>query len=208
MAKQKRRELTPDERKRRDDADAAMLDHAVRMWKAECDNAERIEGRTRLLGGAVFAVLGLGLYRVDWFYDPDLASRVYWPLAECLIKSLLVLGLLCLVMGLLVLFLHRGVQRLTRTSSELLAFRPEDQGKAVRRVAYNRTYDAAMDLQARNLERWERLDRGQVWLQRGVALVLLSVLMYICLSAPPVRGAQGSVDHAGSTTTIVDEARR
>jgi hypothetical protein len=173
---------------RRDDADDVWLAHAERCWQAERENADRVDRRTNLISAAVFALLGLGLYRVEWFGGATDVARVQSWLVVVMIKALLIAALGCFswALGVLHLFGPRTAHAGPRTASALLEIIEGDKHLRSRRVAFVRTYRAAEDLRRRNDRRWQKLDKAQKWFQIGVCLVILSIMLYMICSSPPV----------------------
>jgi len=43
-----------------------LIEHATRCWEAEVANAERLSGKHRIMVTATAALIGLGLFKVEW----------------------------------------------------------------------------------------------------------------------------------------------
>src|ERR1051325_9244215 len=76
-----------------DEFDQVLVDHAVRCWDAERENANRLSSRGTLVLSALAALFGLGLFRIDWFRGAADVSRVPLPWCVWLVKSFLALAL-------------------------------------------------------------------------------------------------------------------
>lgn len=72
----------------------ALIDHARLAWDAERENADRLKDKRRVLLTILAAMFGLGLYKFEWFYDPDHAPRVRSEAVLLTIKSCLTIALL------------------------------------------------------------------------------------------------------------------
>jgi hypothetical protein len=70
-----------------------LVDHAVRCWQAECENAARLSARATLFLSAMAALFGLGLYRIEWFRSINDRSRMRWEWSIWSVKCLLSLAL-------------------------------------------------------------------------------------------------------------------
>lgn len=170
-----------------DKAHEVLIAHADRCWKAECENAARIESRMKLTAGAIMALLGLGFFKVDWLYDPKHESRLHWIAVVIVMRITLVLALIFLACALAVLFSRRPNKPKDEphTSSEQLSIKGDDVQRPVREAVFLRTYKAYTDLQARNGEQWTKLKRAEDFAIIGVVFVFAALLMYLIFSVPP-----------------------
>src|SRR4051812_7441449 len=122
-----------------DEFDEALVEHSVRLWDAERENAARLSGRETLILSAIAAVFGLGLYRIDWFHGKDDVPRVAWGVARCAIKICLAGSLLCFAVAFIGLFTRftfpvgvtavpaRGTYELARMWVRLTRLGPADR---------------------------------------------------------------------------------
>lgn len=170
-----------------DNAHEILIAHADRCWKAECENAARIESRMKLTAGAIMALLGLGFFKVDWLYDPRHESRLHWVWVVIAMRIALVFALIFLAWALAVLFARRPnkPQVEPHTSSEQLSIKGDDVQRPVREAVFLRTYKAYTDLQARNGEQWTKLKRAEDFAIIGVVFVFAALLVYLIFSVPP-----------------------
>ena len=150
--------------------DEVLIEHAQRCWNAEAENAERLKGRTNLLGTVIVAVASLGLYRVDWFYNPEFVPTV--PLwAACTIKTLLILALALFLLALAALFLRskeeRRAEKRAISASELLSLSKKDAEGAIARNVARRVYTAYLELQDRNGIRQGKIQAAMRWFGPG-----------------------------------------
>lgn len=59
-----------------DDALLRMIEHADRCWAAETANAERLSAKHRLMVTATGALIGLGLFKIEWGASTNEVSRI------------------------------------------------------------------------------------------------------------------------------------
>jgi len=178
------------ERDRRDaEACKILIDHAIRCWNAERENAERIQGRMKMMATLAAAVFGIGLFRFDWFVDPKHVSRIPSAFWVWTIKILL--------LGALVFFaysfycLQRQMRRrrtmnaswhMFLVNREILNF-PQDSHDATI-VVVDKIQRASLSLLRRNARFDERLRWANRWFFSGLALVFFAVAFYILFSVP------------------------
>jgi hypothetical protein len=79
-----------------------LIEHADRMWQAERENAGRIADRINILAGGTIALLGIGLFNVDWLVDVESVPLLH-PFFTGTIHALLLLALLLFARALVVL---------------------------------------------------------------------------------------------------------
>ena len=171
------------------------LQHAVRRWQAETENAARLASRENGILTLIAAVLSIGLFKVGDFAGVQPASVSIWVKA-CLTASLLAMGA-ALVRILLVRLSSEEIdtslgppRRQIFASNNLRwplnpALHP---AKAPLRdtleIAYKQTTRAANSLHVRNLRRKESIDSGQHWLLVAASLAGVALLIYMWLAAP------------------------
>lgn len=153
-----------------------LIEHAARLWQAECENASRIASRIQIIAGVIIALLGLGLFNFEWFYQIPSAA-VCPPAVVVIVHGLLALVVLSFGLALGRIFLRpdNGAGH----ASEKMELHDEDAGESVRRLAFIKTYAAYYELKERNQKEKLRLRRGQAWFQVGVGLLFLAVLVYL-----------------------------
>lgn len=69
----------------------ALLDHAYRCWLAEEVNAQRLTTRANILLAAMGALLGLGVFRIEWTRPTDSVAVVTEPWGT-VVKGILIAG--------------------------------------------------------------------------------------------------------------------
>lgn len=181
--------------------DDTLVDHAVRMWQAETQNAERFSRRVALLFSIIVALFGLGLFKVEWYRNPDEMPSINYPWAECAIRSLLGIALLFVAAAFWWLLARRSPPATQgsagsdkpapgASASWLLAFddeylrHPGVSLARARKAVFKRTYVAATDLAKRNIKEKNRIDTAQRLLMIGLSFVLLALLLFIATSVP------------------------
>lgn len=184
------------------DSVEVLIEHANRMWLAECENASRIAQRSQVVAGGIIALFGLGLYSIDWLYETPSSQMVHWALV--LFMHLLLLGTLgCFVKALAVLFLEHDGR--PGTASEELEILENDTGKPIRRLVLNKTNAAYFELKDRNAAAWLRLKRSQEWFSWGFGLVLITILCYLVGSLPTKMFPEdGRDEHNDNRTQAVE----
>jgi len=164
-----------------------LVEHAERCWQAERENAERLSKRATLLLSAVAALLGIGLFRLDWHIPPDHVSAIHPPWLRWAVRILLGIGaLLATVAFFRTLSVRRVGKRERRRAfaSNNLALaisdivNPPQNAKRTRQLVFVRIYKAYLDLQKRNAREKRRLDHAQVILVFSVVFVVLGLLAY------------------------------
>src|ERR1700722_11403237 len=85
-----------------------LVEHAVRCWDAERENASRLSSRGTLLLSALAALFGLGLFRIDWYRGEHDVSRVPWTWAAWAIKILIGIALVMFALSFWKIMGRRG----------------------------------------------------------------------------------------------------
>lgn len=191
-----------------EDVNKLYIDHAVRCWDAERENAQRIEAQLKLGSTVAGLLLGLGFFKVEWFYRGDELSRVHMPLAVCLIKTCLVIALLLLVCSFAIMVRRPRRDRRGRSKStaswhlylgnpNIKALPTHAEGATM--LIFQRIHGAYLSLLYRN-----ELLRNQVKVARryfigGVFAIFIAIAFFIIFSVPPIvadgsRGDDGAVD--------------
>lgn len=176
--------------------DSDLIDHMVRCWDAECENAERLARKVTTIISALALLFGLGLFKIEWTVDPKQVSRIPWDWMTWAIKAMLCVALLCFGRG---LFLGiRGLRTKdfprehAKTASDHLRLRRElidaapPTDKESRAVAFYCLSKAIDELSKQNAEKSTRVQLCETWFIRGLFLVLLAMLAYILFSFPPI----------------------
>lgn len=191
--------------------DQSLVDHAVRCWDAERENATRLTARVNIVLSVAIALFGLGLFRLEWLRAENQVSRIDSLLAIYLIKSLLTSSLITLAIAFWLLIgsttpkperkhlkeaaqddskprTKRAFQAADHLALPSWSFDdpPKDPDTA-RKLVFARVYLAYLDLRRRNARKRDRLDRGQQWLALALALIGLAILCYIWASEPPIQ---------------------
>ncbi len=187
--------------------DPALVEHAVRCWEAERENAARLANRVALVLSVVAALFGLGLFRLEWFRRADEVPRLHPEWSYWLLKSPLTGALIFFGISFWKLLKStsppapRGAVEKPRPhrghavqAADYLALgrsvieQPPGEGSEVRRLVFARVYRAYLDLRARNARKRQALDEGQVWFLLGLFVVGLTLRLYIWFAEPPMRG--------------------
>lgn len=167
------------------------LEHAIRCWHAEEENARRIAGRKTLLVGVpagFLAFLGASVDHVEQLVQAlsCTASADRWWAA--------LFGLSTLGVGLLSFFLSVGYaigvrrgdsehawsasRRMHPLTSKAITLLASADEKEARRIAFTRTIAAARTLLDMNRDVENRLYQASGWLLSGVAFTFLASLAY------------------------------
>lgn len=178
-----------------------LIDHADRLWRAECDNAERAISRSDKMTTGLVALVGLGLFRIEW-YRSSADVPTMMPTAALAVKILLIAAVLCFVISMAML---RGrwkkrtnIERtnIERTNNEriepiLQSMRlklptetlhkvdSSSSSEAVNLAVFTRTYSAAVNLQKRNIRKFRRIARATIPFGMGIASVVIAMLIYM-----------------------------
>jgi len=171
-----------------------LIDHAIRCWEAEVENARRHSARLNLLLPAVLAVLGFGAFNLSWVGNRSTNLEPIWVV--WIVKVLLLGSLLLFMRALWILLAVRQRRRPRSTSSYALTVskgvESDPEGldeQAARRMAFESTYAAAVDLRRRNAAEGIRIDRGQQALLVAILHALLAVACYTLFAIVPSRSA-------------------
>lgn len=186
-------------------AGESLLEHAVRCWDAERENAERLSRRQHLLLSGVAAVFGLGLYRIEWHRAASAAVVISSPGVVVVIKAILSIAMVCLGWSFFQLIgstsgsAPRDVDVTTKPhhrwpvqAADVLALPGWvlDQSLTeaqVQKVVFARTYSAYLDLRRRNARKRTAVDRGQKLFLIALGLVMVAILTYLWASDPSIR---------------------
>ena len=175
------------------DFDKSLVDHAVRCWDAERENAARLSARGTLMLSAVAALFGLGLFRIEWFRGVNDQDRIRWIWSIWAIKGFLIFAVLAFALAFWYTLrsTRKGVGRKVGNSSDLLGFpksiatNPPPTEDLARRLVFKCVYRAYLDLSTRNQEKKRRQDQGQQFFFVGLFLVAMAIVLYILCSEPP-----------------------
>lgn len=178
-----------------------LIEHADRCWEAERENADRVFSRRRSVATAIVVVLGLGLYKIEWYRDAEASPVLAEGWAIWTVKTLLILSIILFARALYVLFWSTTAER---TASYKLAFRRADRNKPPDATIMKRTYSAYLDLRRQNAEEWDKLHRGERAAGMAVACVFLAFLLYVYCSVPPTIHGQELEDDTPSARQAED----
>lgn len=177
-----------------DGVSAELIDHAVRCWEAEVENARRHAARLNLLLPAILAVLGFGAFNLSSIgrNSPEVEPVwVFW-----IVKVLLLGSLLLLMRALWILLAVRQRRRARPTASHALRLSRDAESDPVGvdeqtagRTVFERTYTAAAELRRRNAAEGTRIDRGQQALLVAILHALLAVACNTLFAITPTRSA-------------------
>jgi hypothetical protein len=188
--------------------DEILVDHAVRCWGSERENANRLSSRSTLLLSALAALFGLGLFRIDWFRGEKDISRVNASWAVWAIKILLSLGLVLFGWAFVRIMGRKGRRAAVNPHSADLLGLPASiitvgppVGDDARRMVFIRVYRAYSDLKGRNATRKKALDQGQQVFLLGMFLVAIALVLYIFASEPPRMGQEVTDGKPNSTAS-------
>ncbi len=163
------------------------LEHAIRRWGAECENAQRLSSRENGLLALLGVIAGLGFFRLS---DID---KIEWGWALAA-KLLLTAALGCVLFSVFKVFLvpksrvqetRDGRRAVFVYASGLLAWpiQKEAHPNSLKteedavRIAFAQTASAAASLYRRNLKRRESLERGQRYLVAAIGLAAVAALL-------------------------------
>lgn len=163
------------------------LEHAIRRWTAECENAQRLSHRENGLLTVLSAILGLGLFRIGDF--PGMPTG--WGTAiKCTLSTAVALVLWALYKTFLVprsrspdddAEIYASAHLAWPHKPELHPSRLGSEEEAVR-IAFARTAKAAASLHRRNVRRRESLEQGQRFLVGAIVLgAMAAVALMHCL---------------------------
>jgi len=174
------------------------LEHAVRRWEAESQNAERLASRENGLLTILSALVGFGFVNSTDFegIDPPWLPQ----LLRVIVTAALVLILHAFVRIFLVprtrgdgkaasgvpMYASVHLEWPNQEALQPIALASEDEAI---RIAFARTSQAATSLHRRNVRRKESLDSGQRWLATAVVVAVSGFLCYTRLG----RSESGSV---------------
>lgn len=177
-----------------DDAafDSDLVTHMDRCWKANCENAERLNKKIGLLVSALAVLFGLGLYRIEWLVDAKQVSRVQpewlvWPL-----KSILAISLICFGRGLYLALKGVRAGGPRPSACDLLPFPreivkcPPLTDRETRAQVFYRLDKAVTELSTQNSEKSARIIACEKWFIWGLTLVLAILVIYTFVSVPPM----------------------
>ncbi len=198
------------------------LEHAVRRWNAETENASRLSHRENGILAVIATILGLGFFKAG-----DLGTRHLHSLFF-LLGLFVVLTLVLLMLALRsVLWIPQSKEgkeggRVTSTTagegaeddqpriyaSEHLAWPriPElhptnlEAASEAYEIAYKRVTKAANSLSARNIKRKERIELGQRFLFLAALSAAVSIILYPLLGSSPKPISTTEVPREGGQT--------
>ena len=174
----------------------SLVAHSDRFWKAEEVNAARLAARSNLVLSAITAVLGLKLFAMGKEMDTVFAAEIgwrsilFWQAAVGSIGCLL--WSLCIILGIK----KKDGREQPDTSSgnlgidELLGTWKSKTNSQVVEYVMTTTYDAAIDLQARNADRKRSIGRSQIRLFFAIGLLFASMGLYTSLRLDDLRRAE------------------
>jgi hypothetical protein len=168
------------------------LEHAVRCWTAECQNADRLTHRMQLGATIAGLLIGIGFFKVEWFYRDGDEARVYWSFMAWIIKFLLVTAIFCFSIAFWMMakrpkspdpkptassYLYLGAHRIRN-----LPAHPEEATWLI----FRRVHRAYMSLVERNDRLRDRMKVALRWFLCGIFATFGAVVLYIVFSAPPI----------------------
>jgi hypothetical protein len=167
-----------------------LIDHAVRCWEAEVENARRHAARLNLLLPAILAVLGFGAFNLSWLGKHSADLEPIWVV--WIVKVLLLGSLLLFMRAVWILLAVRQRRRVRPTASHALRLGRDAESdpaaldpQTARGTAFERTYTAAAELRRRNAAEGMRIDRGQQALLVAILHALLAVACYTLFAIVP-----------------------
>lgn len=185
-----------------------LIEHANRCWEAERENADRVLLRRRSVATAIAVVLGLGLYKVEWVYDPEMSPVIDGVAVAMVIRGVLLVGMLLFLRALYILFWSRQDKSKRdsllpkQTASYKLAFKPTDKDRPPELAVMRRTYSAYLDLRAQNASEWDKLRRGERTAGFALIFVFSAFAMYVFLAVPPIMPMEAPNDDDRDTRKI------
>jgi|GEM_PF-3784986 len=163
------------------------VEHAVRCWEAECENAERYAKKRNVSLSIVFAVFGFGLFKSDWVSKVDTGPEwVFWVLLV-----LVTLSIFAFVAAIWHMVIRRekagtttgkpdGSTSISASGhlplSDQFAYFLEDS--KLRTMVYLNLSEAADELRNRNKRVAKQINKGQSWLVAGIFFVALAFVWY------------------------------
>jgi len=151
------------------DAERVLLDHAVRCWDAEVENAARYERERRLLLTAILAIVGFGVLKL-LSTDTDrswLAACLFWPVAAMSV-GFFIASFVSVIVGRSASGQAKPLDDNPDDTASFLLRLPDDVAGGelplnlddALRLARDRTYTAYLDLQQRNARTKARVRQG------------------------------------------------
>lgn len=179
-----RQPASSDERLPEDAITDAAIEHADRWWRAECENANRLAGQVNFMLTGLVALVGLGLFRIEWRRREDDVSMISPVWAIIVIRAFLTLAILAFVWS---FWRLRPTDRRDRTlQSEKLQL-PErlflKPGRS-RLAVFVTVYRASLGLWGRNVAKLRRIEAAQLPFLIGLVLVIASIVLYLWTSHP------------------------
>jgi len=192
------------------DAERVLLDHAVRCWDAEVENAARYERERRLLLTAILAIVGFGVLKLlstdagrSW-----VAACMFWPLAV-LSVGLFFAAFVSVIAGRSASEQAKALEDNPADTASFLLRLPDDVAGGelslnlddALRLARDRTYTAYLDLQQRNAHTKTRVRQGGAYFIAALVIAAAASIIVVAdsgLSAderPATPAEQAS--HAG-----------
>lgn len=165
-----------------------LIDHADRFWRAECHNAERAVSRSDKMTTGLVALVGLGLFRIEWYHRPtDIPTMM--PTAAHAVKMFLTFAVLCFLISMVILRVK--LKRRTKNEPILQSMRLKlpiqtllqdpnsNLSEAAIEAVFLRTYSAAVNLQRRNIRKFRRITHATIPFGMGIASVVIAMLIYM-----------------------------
>lgn len=167
-----------------------LIEHAVRCWDAERENAERLVSRMKTMSAISGVMLGVGLYRVEWLYNPTFKSAVRYDCVTWMIRFLLATAVVSLAAALFAAA-GRTKRKKRPNSSWHLAIgessfkSPPQSEEEASLVIWERVHHAHLSLMRRNAELDEKLRWSMRVLWVGIFASFAALLLFVVFSVPP-----------------------
>lgn len=180
--------------------DDVLLSHMTRCWDAQLDIAERLTKKVTLIVSVLALLFGLGLFKIEWTYDPKELPRVHPIELLWAMKVALAVALICFGMGLFrgLTGIKRPFRQFEGAERELMAsdllpltkdevLHPPKTEEETRAIVFYKLSEAIDELKQQNQAKAEKVKLCEMWFLCGLGLVLLAMVTYILFSFPPVR---------------------
>ena len=171
-----------------------LIDHNVRVWAAEVENADRLSQKSSVLVSGLGLLFGLGLFKLDWTMGKQEVSRIHSLWADHGVKGFLILALLSFSAGLSLALqsikLPAGRVRPGMTASDLLRFdkttadAPPEKPEQANEIIFYLYVNAINELRAENRERRARLLQAERLFLFGLFAAMLAIVIYLIASYP------------------------
>lgn len=171
-----------------------LVQHVIRVWAAEVENAERLSKKVNGLVSALALLFGLGLFKLDWTMGAGDVARIRLVWSVYIVKACLILALCLFATGLWralrSIKLPAGRLRAGMTASDLLRFdketvdSPPTTSAEANQAIFSLYLNAINELRTQNRERRARVAKAETFFLIGLVSAMLGIGFYLLTSAP------------------------